>query len=85
MAKYGILDSKRCTGSGSGLKPDMPFINLFKESVITDESIVVDGNTITAAGQAYIEMAIELGKIMKLYKDEEEIASDFKWLKNIRD
>lgn len=85
MAEYGILDNKRCTGSGSGLKPDMPFIDLFRNSVISDESVVVDGNAVTAAGQAYIELAIELGKLMNIYKSEEEIAEDFKWMKNIRD
>jgi 4-methyl-5(b-hydroxyethyl)-thiazole monophosphate biosynthesis len=84
MARYGILDNKRCTGAGSGLKPDMPDIALFEKSLITDESIIVDGNVITAAGQAYVELAIELGKLMKIYKDEEEIVTDFNWLKNIR-
>lgn len=84
MAEYGILDNKRCTGSGSGLSLEMDSIDLFKEAVITDESIVIDGNVITAAGQAYVEMAIELGKIMKLYKTEKEVENDYKWLKNIR-
>ncbi len=85
MAEYGILNNKRCTGSGNGLKPDMPYIELFANSKITDESVVVDGNAITAIGQAYAEMAVELGGIMKLYKNEEEAAEDLKWMKNIRD
>jgi putative intracellular protease/amidase len=84
MAEYGILDNKRCTGSGSGLKPDMAIIDLFNKSEITDESIVIDGNAITAAGQAYVEMALELGKLMKVYKSEKEVEEDYKWMKNIR-
>lgn len=85
MASYGILDNRRCTGNGSGLKPDMEEIGLFGKAVISDDSIVVDGNAVTAAGQAYVELAVELGKLMKIYKDEEEIATDLKWLKNIRE
>lgn len=85
MASYGLLDGKRCTGSGSGLTADMPDIGLFKNSIISDDSIVVDGNTVTAAGQAYVEMSIELGRLMGIYNSEEEAAADYRWIKNIRD
>ncbi len=84
MASYGILDNKRCTGSGSGLKSGMPYSDLFGKALITDESIVIDGNAVTAAGQAFVELAVELGRLFKIYKDEEEAATDFKWMKNIR-
>lgn len=85
MASYGVLDNRRCTGSGSGLTPDIEDMGLFEKAVISDDSIVVDGNIVTAAGQAYVELAVELGKLMKVYKDEEEIATDLKWLKNVRE
>jgi 4-methyl-5(b-hydroxyethyl)-thiazole monophosphate biosynthesis len=85
MAKFGILNNKKCTGDSSGIKADADYIELFNKSIIQDEDIVVDGNTITSTGQAFIEFVIKLGKIMNIYKDKEEMKSDYKWLKNIKD
>jgi putative intracellular protease/amidase len=85
MAKYGILDNRKCTGGGSGITPDIPYFDLFKNSVLTNECLVVDGNIITSMGQAYVEMAVELGRLMEAYESEEEIADDYKWLKNVQD
>jgi len=45
---------------------------------------VVDGNIITAQGQAYVEFAVELARQMGLYKNDEEYDEDLKWAKNIR-
>ena len=33
----------------------------------------------------FIEFAIELGKVMNIYKNDEEIKCDYNWLKNIKD
>lgn len=84
MARYGLLNNKRCTGSSSGLEADGKYINLFKDAIITKEDVVVDGNTITSTGQAFVEFAIELGRIMNVYKNEQEAISTYKWLKNIK-
>ncbi|WP_425449771.1 DJ-1/PfpI family protein [Dethiothermospora halolimnae] len=84
MASYGVLKGKKCTGASSGLKEDGDYIGLFKESVITNEDVVVDGNTITSTGQGFIEFAVELGKVMGVYKDDKEATDDYNWFKNIK-
>lgn len=85
MAKYGILENKKCTGSGEGIESDSDYIDLFEKSYIVNEDVVIDGNIITSTGQAFIEFAIELGKLMNVFKDEEEAVADYKWLKNIKE
>lgn len=84
MAAAGILDNKKCTGDSSGLNLDAPYIHLFSKANIVEEDVVVDGNIITSIGQAFIELAVELGKIMN-YKTEDEAQATYKWLKNIKD
>jgi hypothetical protein len=46
--------------------------------------VVVDGNIITAQGQAYVEFAIELARQMGLCEKEEDYENALKWFKNIR-
>jgi hypothetical protein len=45
---------------------------------------VVDGNIITAQGQAYVEFAIELARQMGLCTNEEDYGMAEKWFRNIR-
>lgn len=85
MAKYGILENKKCTGSGEGIESDSDYIDLFEKSYIVNKDVVIDENIITSTGQAFIEFAIELGKLMNVFKDEEEAVADYKWLKNIKE
>ena len=56
----------------------------FSESVFSDDHVVVDGNVITAQGQAYVEFAVELVRQMGLCKSDEEYNQGLKWFKNIR-
>lgn len=84
LAAYGILDNKRCTGDSSGLKNDADYIDLFKNSIILNEDVVVDGNIITSTGQAFIEFAIELGTAMNIYENKDEIRKSYNWYKNIK-
>jgi len=84
LAYHGILNNKRCTGDSSGLNKNADYIDLFKKAKIINEDVVVDGKIITSIGQAYGEFVIELGKIMDIYNNEEEIEADYKWLKNIK-
>lgn len=72
------------TGDGSGIKPDADFIHLFDNCNILNEDIVIDGNTITATGQSYVEFAIEIWKIIGLYDNEDDYKEAYKWLKNIK-
>lgn len=84
MAAYGLLKGKRCTGDSSGLKSDAKYIHLFRDAVITNEDVVVDGNIITSIGQAYVEFAVQLGKLADVFEDEEDTLADYKWFKNIK-
>jgi putative intracellular protease/amidase len=84
LAAYGILDDKRCTGDSDGLKVDADYIELFRNSIILKDDVVVDGNIITSTGQAFIEFAFELGMIMKIYKNKDEAQKGYRWYKNIK-
>ena len=46
--------------------------------------MVVDGNIITAQGQAYVEFAFELARQMNLSENEAEYDAGIRWFKNIR-
>jgi len=90
LAGFGVLKGKKCTGMTSGVAPsDRPNVNkeyeYYSESIVSDEHVVVDGNIITAQGQAYIEFAVELARLMGVYEQEgEDYEADLNWLKNIR-
>ncbi|GKX66499.1 DJ-1/PfpI family protein [Inconstantimicrobium mannanitabidum] len=84
MAYYGLLNNKRANGDSEGFVVNESNKHIFEKINIVNEDVVIDGNIITSIGKAYVEFAIELGKIMNLYKNEEEIKEDYNWLKNIK-
>lgn len=80
MAAYGLLEGKRCTGASSGLLgTDYPW---FSNSSICSEEVVVDGNLVTATGQAYVAVAFTLARILDLYPDQAQYDEEFKWYNN---
>jgi 4-methyl-5(b-hydroxyethyl)-thiazole monophosphate biosynthesis len=85
LAGLGVLKGKRCTGLSSGKDPSLPSYQYFSESIFLDEHVVVDGDIITAQGQAYVEFAIELARQMDLCENPEDYESALKWFKNIRE
>jgi len=84
LAGLGVLKGKRCTGLSSGKDPNIPEYQYFSESTFLDDHVVVDGNIITAQGQAYVEFAFELARQMDLSENEEEYEAGISWFKNIR-
>lgn len=84
MAKYGILDNTKCTGGGTGIKADSDYFQLYDKSILLNEDVVVDGNIITSTGQGFIEFAVELGRVMNAFENEEAAIAEYKWLKNIK-
>lgn len=84
MAYYGLLDNKRANGDSAGFIIDESNRHIYEKVMVTREDVVRDGNCITSIGKAYIEFAVELGKLMNVYKNEEEINEDYRWLKNIK-
>jgi putative intracellular protease/amidase len=84
LAGFGILNGKKCTGLATGRNPNIPEFQYFSESIFLDDHVVVDGNIITAQGQAYVEFAFELARQMELSENEEEYEAGIRWFKNIR-
>ena len=84
LAGLGLLNGKKCTGLSSGKDPNIPSYQYFSDSIFLDDHVVVDGNIITAQGQAYVEFAIEIARQMNLCEKEEEYIEALKWFKNIR-
>ena len=84
LAGYGFLNGKKCTGLSSGRNPNIPEFRFLSDSVFLDDHVVVDGNIITAQGQAYVEFAFELAKQMELRDNEADYEAGIKWFKNIR-
>jgi putative intracellular protease/amidase len=62
MAGLGLLRGKKCMGGSSGLKPGDTEFAFSAEADYSDAHVVVDGNFITAQGQAYAEFAVELAR-----------------------
>jgi 4-methyl-5(b-hydroxyethyl)-thiazole monophosphate biosynthesis len=85
LAGLGVLKGKKCTGLASGRNPSLPSYQYFSETNFSDEHVVVDGNIITAQGQAYVEFAIELARQMSLCEKDEYYGEALKWFKNIRE
>ncbi len=84
LAGQGFLTGKKCTGLASGVEHGSRYASYFAGSILSDQQVVVDGNIITAQGQAYVEFAVELANQMGLYANQEENVADIKWFKNIR-
>jgi putative intracellular protease/amidase len=84
LAGLGVLEGKKCTGLTSGKDPNIPEYQYFSETIFLDDHVVVDGNIITAQGQAYVEFAVELARQMGLCETEDEYQDGVKWFKNIR-
>jgi len=82
MAYYGLLDNKRANGDGEGFRVNESNKKIYEKVIIVDEDVVRDGNCINSIGQAFIEFAIELGTVMNIYKNDDEIKHDYNWFKN---
>ena len=85
LAGLGALKGKKCTGMSSGRDPNRPSFQYFSESFFSDEHVVVDGNIITAQGQAYVEFAVELARQMSVCDREDDYQEALKWFRNLRD
>lgn len=84
LAGLGILEGRKCTGNTFGVRPGDDEYKYYSGAMLSDEYVVVDGNIITAQGQAYVEFAVELGRQMGLIKSKEEYDECTRWFKNIR-
>ena len=85
MAALGILDGKRCTGNTTGVKPTDSVYPYYENTNLLEEHVVVDGNIITAQGQAFIQFAVEIARQAGTISDDKDFEETLNWFKNIRD
>lgn len=78
LANSGILKGKNYTCSLGN-----EFKELFSSSKYIEEDVVVDGNIVTAKGNAYIDFAMEIGKMLNVFEDTDEIQETVNYFKNI--
>ncbi len=79
LAQAGVLKGKHIT---HGHDPEYA-ARVFSESIIEDADVVVDGNIITARGQAYAEFAVEVHNQLGFFESESERDETLRWMKNI--
>lgn len=82
LANTKVLDGKKFTAGGGEL-PEHWQKNFTSGEYVTDE-IVVDGNLITAKGIACGSFAIEIGKKMGVFKDEEHAKREGNMIKLVK-
>ena len=80
----GVLDRGEGSAAGQVARRLMHFEHRRTRRALADADVVVEGNVITAQGQAYVEFALELVRQMGLYTSQEEYDQDLRWFKNIR-
>ncbi len=80
LAKAGILEGRQFTTSL--IKEHRED---FRGGVFKDEDVVIDGNIITAKPNAYVDFAIEIGKIMNIYEDEADLQETIEFFKYFKD
>jgi putative intracellular protease/amidase len=79
LTNAGILKDKRITHGH-----DEEYAQkVFTDCTLVDEDVVIDGNIITARGQAYAEFAVEVCRQLDIFESEEEAKETLSWFKNM--
>ena len=78
LAHAGLLNGLKVAHGYS--KEDAPIV--FAESVLTEDDVIVEGNIITARGQAFTEFAVAVFRHLGLFENEEEAEETLLWFKN---
>ena len=77
LANAGVLDYVTCTSSKN--EDEDVF---FEKATFTDSDLEIDGNIITAKGNAFTEFAIAIAKKAKVILTEKEAQETINWLRN---
>ncbi|BAI62157.1 conserved hypothetical protein [Methanocella paludicola SANAE] len=80
LAKAGLLDGKRYTSYRMPERKDD-----FKHAKRVEDNIVVDGNIVTAKAVGYVDLALELGRIFNIYRDEADYLETVEVYRNFKD
>ncbi len=76
LAKEGILNNKKYTTT-----LDINSIEEFNVESFIDKNVVVDENIITAKASGYVDFAIELGKQVEVFEDEDDLNETIRFFK----
>lgn len=76
LAKAGILEDKDYTST-----LDINELSRVEPSRFKNENYVVDGNIITAKANGYVDFGIELGRIMDIYQDGDDLKETIDFFK----
>ena len=79
MAQAGLIVGKQIT---HGHEPEYA-ATVFSESIIEDADVVIDGNIITARGNAYAEFAVAVCDRLGLFANDSEKTDTLNWMKNL--
>ena len=77
LANAGVLDYVTCTSSKN--EDEDVF---YEKATFTDTALEVDGNIITAKGNAFTEFAIAIAKKAKVITSDKEAQETIDWLRN---
>jgi putative intracellular protease/amidase len=80
LARAGVLNGKRFTTT---LPPDQ--YTAFSKCIYTGKDVEIDGNIITAKANAYVDFAIETGKMLGAFRDEKDIKETIEYFKHFKD
>lgn len=80
LAKAGILKGRNFT---TPLQLDN--YSWFDKSRFENTPVVVDGNIITAKPNGYVDFALEIGRIMDIYKDDSDYEETVRFFKEFKD
>jgi putative intracellular protease/amidase len=78
LARAGLLTGRRCT---HGFERGTP--SSFKGAVIVDQPVVVDGNIITARGNAFLSFGLAIMDHLSLFESEEEREREIAWYSKV--
>lgn len=80
----GVLEGRRFTCNARGFELDEDTRRkYFSRSHYVEEDVVVDGNIVTAMGQAFVEFGVEIADRAGRYSSAAERAQDYLWIKNL--
>ena len=85
LGYVGLLKGKRFNYGAAGFElKEEEYKLYFSDATRNHEDVVLDGNILTAQGQAFIEFGMEIAQYLGIYENKQEREHDYKWLKNIK-
>lgn len=70
LVSFGLLEGKSCTGNAHDPSNPQSLKNNYAKTNYSEEGVVVDGNFVTAQGEAFVEFASMLPKQIGMNKNE---------------